>query len=313
MSLRHWELYYRDGLLASVPLGEDRGYTLELRDVWREFFGSLGDCARILDVGTGNGPIPLIAREVATAAGRRFTIHATDLARIDPVRDVADGKRLFEGITFHPEVATERLPFDADSFDAVSGQYAIEYSAMDDALDELRRVLGPGGRAQFVLHHDQSVIARNARETVRLSQLVLEDTLLFRRMQRYFSTRGRAAAAARSAHADLLAAVSVLREAARASGNPMLLARLLENVGQVLGLEGRMGAGAIGVEIDRLESSFRAALRRTKDLLQAARSEAAMLESANLAAVRGFTVAALAPLRHAGRVLVGWRWNLLRD
>jgi hypothetical protein len=93
----------------------------------------------------------------------------------------------------------------------------------------------------------------------------------------------------------------------------MLLDRLLENVSQVLGLEERMSAAALGVEVDRLEESFRAALQRTNDLLQAARSEAAMQEFARLAAARGFTVTALALLYHAASNLVGWRWNLLRD
>ena len=62
MKLRHWEQNYGDGSLASVPLGSDRGYSLELRDVWTEFFGEMGDGCRILDVGTGKGAIALIAR-----------------------------------------------------------------------------------------------------------------------------------------------------------------------------------------------------------------------------------------------------------
>ncbi|MEX1993971.1 MAG: class I SAM-dependent methyltransferase [Steroidobacteraceae bacterium] len=222
-SLRHWETYYRGGALASCPLGSYAHYTLELRDAWVEFFSALPDGARVLDIGTGNGAIALIASQAAAALAKRFEIHGTDLARIDPVRDVADGVHLFAGIRFHAGIATESLPFESASFDAVSGQYALEYTAVDRTLAEIHRVLKPGGGAQFVLHHVDSIVARNARESLAHSALVLEDTNILRRLRRHLEAERRSPAVARKTRADLAAALQTLVHAAGQTSNPLTL------------------------------------------------------------------------------------------
>jgi len=123
MSVEHWEAYYRGGAIATCPMGPGTTYTLELRDLWLAFFAALDDGGRVLDVGTGNGAITLLAKEAATAAGRHLEIHGADLAAIDPPRHVPNGASLFAGIAFHAGVPCERLGFADGSFDAVSGQY----------------------------------------------------------------------------------------------------------------------------------------------------------------------------------------------
>ena len=144
MRLEHWETYYRGGMIATGPTGPDRLYDMEVRAAWEEFFASLPLTARVLDIGTGNGVIPLMAVEAAARRGAQWRIDATDLARIDPPRFVPDGAKRFAGVHFHPGVASEKLPFDDASFDAVSGHYALEYSDTAACLNELVRVLRPG-------------------------------------------------------------------------------------------------------------------------------------------------------------------------
>ena len=106
MSVEHWEAYYRGGAISTCPIGLDANYTLDIRDAWVEFFAYFPSGARILDVGTGNGAVALIARDAATAAGTQLEIHGSDLALIDPPRQVRGGETMFGGITFHPGVAT---------------------------------------------------------------------------------------------------------------------------------------------------------------------------------------------------------------
>jgi ubiquinone/menaquinone biosynthesis C-methylase UbiE len=140
LSLEHWEAYYRTGALATCPTTPEGGYDQEVRDAWVEFFTDLPETASVLDIGTGNGVVPLIALETETTLGRRYEIHATDLARIDPKRNLRDGQKRLAGIEFHAGVATERLPFESSSFDAVSGHYALEYTQIDAAFAEIFRV-----------------------------------------------------------------------------------------------------------------------------------------------------------------------------
>ncbi len=312
MSLQHWENYYRSGALATVPLGSDRSYTKELRDIWVEFFSGLPDGARILDIGTGNGAIALIAGEIAAASGRQYAIHGTDLAQIDPLRDVPGGARLFGGIQFHPGVATEHLPFEAASFDAVSGQYALEYTAIDTSLGEIHRVLKSGGRAQFVLHHAESIVALKARESLRHSALVLEDTIVFRKLRRHLEAERRPGPVARRTWADLAAAVAVLRSAASQSGNPLVLNVTLDAIQQLLSGRQGMSPTALDREVTRVEGDFRASVHRLRDILQYVQTEADMQAMAKLAIARDFEVSGLAAQHHAGQHLVGWRLSLVR-
>jgi SAM-dependent methyltransferase len=306
-SLQHWEAYYRGGTLASCPTGPGSGYTEELHDVWVEFFSGLPAGARILDIGTGNGAVPLIAKMCATAAGRHFEIHGTDLARIDPVRDVRDGASLFADIQFHAQVATEELPFEASSFDAVSGQYALEYSHVERAFGEIHRVLAPGGRAQFVLHHADSVVAHNARVSLQQATLVLEETMILRRLRRHLEAGRRSPSAVRRIHEELEGALHALSQAAGQARNPLMLDVTIDAVRKLADARGRLAPAALAREVDRFENDVRASVRRLQDLVRCCQTEAAMREIVQLAERVGLLVGAMNPQFQAGSNLVGWR------
>jgi ubiquinone/menaquinone biosynthesis C-methylase UbiE len=312
MSLQHWESYYRAGALASCPLGPDGGYTQELRDAWAGFFSKLPAGARILDVGTGNGAVALIARETSASFARSFEIHGIDLARIDPARDVHDGMRLFDGISFHAEVASERLPFDAGSFDAVSGQYALEYTAVEQSLREIRRVLKPGGRAQFIIHHADSIVARKARESLRQSSLVLEETRIFRKLRRHLKSAQQSRSVARRTLSDLTEAMDKLGKAALAADDALTINVTIDAVGKLLASRLRISPAALDLEVDRVEGSIRASVHRLQDLVRSGQSEGGMQGILKLARTDGFEIDELALQYHAVDKLVGWRLRLTR-
>lgn len=312
-SLRHWEAYYRGGALASCPLGPQSGYTLELRDIWLEFFTALPDGARIVDIGTGNGAIALIAAQAAAAAAKRFEIHGTDLAQIDPVRDVQDGPRLFAGIRFHPQVATERLPFESASFDAASGQYALEYTDPDRSLPEIHRILKPGGVAQFVLHHADSIVARNARESLGHSALVLEDTKVLRRLRRLLEAERRSQAAVRTSRESLAAALETLARSARLSANPLTLNVTIDAIRKLMQARGQLTPAALDREIDRFEGELRAAARRLEDLVRCGQTQAQVERIVGRARTAGFRADEAQLQHHGGGHLVGWRLCLVRQ
>src|SRR6185436_13760723 len=145
------------GRVVSCPTDATDRYTGTVARVWEQFFAALPDGARILDVGTGNGALPLLALERARARSVKFEVHGVDLARIDPRRVVPDGARRFEDTIFHGGVAAEAMPFARGYFHAVAGQYSLEYTRREDTLREMRRVMAANAPARFVLHHASSI------------------------------------------------------------------------------------------------------------------------------------------------------------
>ena len=312
MTVEHWEAYYRGGAIATCPMGPDTTYTLELRDLWLAFFAAIDDGGRVLDVGCGNGAIALLAKEAATAVGRHFEIHGADLASIDPPRHVPNGAALFAGIEFHAGMPCERLAFEAGAFDAVSGQYALEYTDTPRSLAEIRRVLRPGGRALFIMHHQHSVLIRNARESLAQGALVLEETRILRKLRRHAVAERQSEAAARATWAELSAATTALSQAAARSISPHLLHVVIDGVQKLLGVRREMGLAGFEREVDRFEREVRSGVRRLQDLVGCAQSEEQMAATVATARRIGFDCGPAEPQRHAAENLVGWRLALSR-
>jgi len=311
MGLEHWESYYRGGSLVSCPMGVEPYYTRELRDAWVSFFSALGDGARIVDLGTGNGAVALIARETAVALGRGFEIHGVDLARIDPVRDVPDGARLFEGIRFHAGVSTTALPFDSGSIDAVSGQYAIEYTDVPASLAETARVLRAGGSCQLIMHHAESIIVRNAVESLAQARLVFEDTRVLRRFRRFCELERESPGKAKAAHDVLRQAATQLRSAAAASATPLLLDFVTDSLAALFEQRRTMSAAQLMRALAQMETNLRWWIRRLQDLVSAALSAEAAATIVQTATGLGFVDPDLAVQMQDGQ-LVGWRLAMLK-
>lgn len=310
MKTEHWEAYYRDGKLATGPAGSDGGYDLEVRDAWVGFFSTLPDAARILDVGTGNGAVAMIAAQTAAARGLKWDIHATDLARIDPLRDVRDGARRLAGIAFHPEAATEALPFDDAGFDAVSGHYALEYTHVPAALAEVHRVLKPGGDAQFVLHHADSVLVTSARSALEEAAFVLGENRIHRHLHRLLTLADTDTELVQKATDDVRAAIHGLKtgmELLREAGGGRVLAATLEEAQRLLARRRDGGMDGIGAAVDEAEAGLRASVLQLNDLLVRSRDEDGMRKLGDEATAAGFSLVEWTPLSHAGDHLVGWQ------
>lgn len=104
----------------------------------------------VLEIGTGNGADGVL---IAQNAARYTGVDLTDAA-LDATRrhfEVADVRG-----TFIPANA-ERLPFSTGSFDFVYSHGVLHHSPNPQrAIDEVHRVLRPGGKAIVMLYHRHS-------------------------------------------------------------------------------------------------------------------------------------------------------------
>lgn len=151
-----WDQYWRDGRLASCGGEGGTNYQPVIAQGWRQFFDGLADGARMLDICTGNGAVARLAAETAVARNMRFAIDAVDAAAINPIHPGPGA----EMIRFSPRIPAESLPFPDGCFDAIVGQYAIEYTDLSRTLVELRRVSRATAAVRFVTHAAGSVVVQ---------------------------------------------------------------------------------------------------------------------------------------------------------
>jgi len=126
-----------DGLADAYAAQRDDGD--DSPDLLAELFDSLPADARVLDAGCGAGDLVLEALDDATGVG-------LDVSREQTLR----ARRVADAVV---QGDMTRLPFPADSFDAVTAMYSLihvpapEHGAF---YDELARVLRPDGEAVVV-------------------------------------------------------------------------------------------------------------------------------------------------------------------
>jgi SAM-dependent methyltransferase len=104
----------------------------------------LAGARRVLDLGCGEGQIA----RLACAGGAELVVGIDgSAAQVDEAVRRAGGPRYLRA-------QAERLPFPAGSFDAVVTCLVLEHLAdLDGALDEVARVLAPGGRFVLFTNH----------------------------------------------------------------------------------------------------------------------------------------------------------------
>jgi len=309
-TLPQWEDFWRSGRIVSCPTDSTQGYTGNVRIAWEEFFGALPSGARLLDVGTGNGALPLIALDVARNRSAAFEVHGIDLARIDPRRVVPDGPRLFEDAVFHAGVRAEAMPFTDGYFHAVAGQYALEYTQREVALREIRRVMSAGAPARFVLHHASSIVVTIAHESLSHAHELEERAAAFTDLREYAAAERMDANRAARLHARIMERTQLLHGLAARSKGSQLLADMLPALGKLFELRQRLPASEFAQAVDRSYRAFKAGEQRLREMIDAALDEPAMRRIADQAQDAGFRDVRFAPLIQDADILVGWQLDM---
>ncbi len=188
-----WDQYWSIGNLHSLSHAFSGNYEGAIAEFWSTQFSKLEDGAKILDIGTGNGAVAIIAAGVAKQKGINFHIDAIDLAKIDPAKATESQPELaelVEKIDFRGQISAHELPFDDQKFDLIVGQFALEYTPIDSTLTELRRVLSNAGCMSFIIHHTDSIIMKTTRDELHQAQLIFDKTKLFLRARSLIKAMG---------------------------------------------------------------------------------------------------------------------------
>ena len=201
------------------------------------------------------------------------------------------------------------LPFGDGDFGAISGQYIVEYTRKDATLAEASRVLEPRGRVQLILHHADSIVVANARESLSHVTVVTDDEQLIDKAARFFESSTTPGPAAESARLALIESGKRVEAAAEASSNPILLDFVLTSVTSLLEHRARLTPADIAAHIERLAEELKLWRLRLEDLVGAALSDADMHDFVEAAASTGLGDGRYTELEQAGDILVGWLFN----
>lgn len=183
--MEHWSEYWNNpGVLNSFAEGGQRkGYQGTVTRTWQSLLSDLEPNSSILDIGSGNGGLSILAFEVSEAENKNFRITATDSAKIDPVKQFEHQpnivKKLKE-ISFFGETPTENLQqFEENSFDAVVSQFGFEYTNFDKSIPEIVRVLKKGGQFGAICHNSDSAIVSDCKAGCEFLDYILTQTPIF--------------------------------------------------------------------------------------------------------------------------------------
>lgn len=137
------------------------------RRVWAEAVAPLRAGARVLDLATGDGAV------LGKIRARRTDLKLTGVDSADRLPPAPKGG------TLRARVAMECLPFPDGGFDLVTSQFGYEYGDRAAITREVARVLAPGGRYAFIVHHAGGpIVAHNQARRTGLGWAVDDSGLL---------------------------------------------------------------------------------------------------------------------------------------
>lgn len=284
--------------------------TFDPGSAWASFYAAFQDGGRVIDLATGGGQVARLGHAAAEAAGRSLEIVGVDYADLGPSEgEVAPGLRLMGNVPL------ERLPFPDGFFDGATSQFGIEYADTRSAVSEVARVLKPGGRARFLMHHVDSAVSRSTAAQAAAHDRAMPDDSLIQKARRAFTAHLK-----RLPPATIRAAEDGFREALGRAVERLEASDAFEPVRYHLDYLSDLGRGFSRYEpksalarLDVFEAGVAAWRHRHRNQMKVALDQGGLDSFLHRAAGKGLRTLEAAAEQDSRGALVAWRVDLQRD
>lgn len=306
-SQQAWTRLWQAGVLHSCSRAFQGNYAGALHNFWQQRFNQLKNGDRVVDIGTGNGAIPLLAIQNARYRNIHLEIHGVDLADINPPASIPDSEAMYRGIRFHSRTSALSLPFADNSVQLLTSQYAYEYMPREPAMREALRVIGKDGIAAFVMHSNDSIISETLIQQIRALKWLLEHGSLLRDTRTLLYAQLKSARPEPTDHTLVTAAGRAFEASARelmhlVQINP--LAEILKKTAHQIYRIIRSPATDCIETLERIEQSLQDEYVRLQQLHNAILSPSDVDRMAGALISAGYQVD-IAPVDHAPQVRMG--------
>lgn len=167
-----WNSYWHGGPNGAAFDGRGARHPIIL-SFWDEYFRAIKDqyeTLRIIDIGSGNGAVVNCAKIAFGGQPVDFTCLDVSSSAISLV------EQLFPGV--HGVVADARsIPLDSSGYDIATSQFGIEYAGLD-AIDEVTRLIAPGGQIALLLHSRAGGIYRKCSTSLKAIENLQESMFI---------------------------------------------------------------------------------------------------------------------------------------
>ena len=179
LSSEQWSRYWEKGTITTFLGRFQNNYDGLVLKFWQEQLSELPNTSKIIDLGTGNGALALIAATYGDAESKEFQVTAINYANIDPLNNVLSKQptELVKKIDFRSKVSMEDTGFEDASFDCAISQFGFEYGSPAATIFELGRILRDKAGIIVMMHRQGSVLHQQAVEGIEQASICLASEL----------------------------------------------------------------------------------------------------------------------------------------